>query len=112
KLLTDVIPALLDNTATYAPQDESQATFTKKFVTDNGFIECSELDAALAGASDKAEVILRTINALTPEPGCWTLKDGKRIKLLAAKMDGGVLRLTRIQHDGQRPVEALSISAL
>jgi methionyl-tRNA formyltransferase len=60
------------------------------------------LDAATAGNSDKAELILRTINALNPEPGAWTLRDGKRIKLLEARMDSGVLKLTTVQEEGQR----------
>jgi methionyl-tRNA formyltransferase len=102
RLLVKTIPMLLNGTAVALAQDESRATFTKKFITDNGFIEQSELDAAIAGNSDKAELILRTINALNPEPGCWTLQDGKRIKLLEAKMDGGALKLLTIQEEGQR----------
>ena len=103
QLLIKTIPALLDGTVTPRTQDESRATFTKKFITDNAFVEQSELDAAIAGNSDKAELIVQTIHALNPEPGCWTLKDGKRIKLLEAKMDGGALKLITIQEEGQRP---------
>jgi len=103
RLLIKTIPTLLDGTASPRVQDESRATFTKKFITDNGFVEASEFDAAIAGNSDKAELILRTINALNPEPGCWTLKDGKRIKLLEAKMDSGALKLLTVQEEGQRP---------
>ncbi len=103
ELLVRTIPSLLNGTVAPRSQDESSATFTKKFVTDNGFIEYSELDAAIAGNSDKAELILRTIHALTPEPGCWTIKDGKRIKLLEARMDGSALKLLTIQKEGGRP---------
>ncbi len=102
KLLIQVIPALLDGTVSPQTQDESSATFTKKFTTDNGFIEYSELDAAIAGNSDKAELIVRTIHALNPEPGCWTLQNGKRIKLLEARMDSGALKLITIQEEGQK----------
>lgn len=103
KLLIKTIPALLDGTAASRPQDESRATFTKKFITENGFIEASELDAAIAGASDKAELILRTINALNPEPGVWTLQNGKRVKLLEARMENNALRLLVIQKEGEKP---------
>jgi methionyl-tRNA formyltransferase len=103
RLLIKTIPSLLDGSASPRAQDESHASFTKKFITDNGFIEQSELDAAIAGASDKAELIVRTINALNPEPGAWTLKDGKRIKLLEAKMDSSALTLVTTQEEGQRP---------
>jgi methionyl-tRNA formyltransferase len=101
RLLAKTIPPLLDGTATPRAQDESHATFTKKFTTENGFIEYSELDAAIAGASDKAELIVRTIHAFNPEPGAWTIKDGKRIKLLKARITDGSLKLTTIQRDGE-----------
>ncbi len=103
QLLIKTIPALLDGTASPQAQNESHASFTKKFITDNGFIEQSELDAAITGNSDKAELIVRTINALNPEPGTWTLKNGKRIKLLEARMDGGALKLIKTQAEGQKP---------
>ncbi len=103
RLLIKTIPILLDDNATPLPQDESRASFTKKFVTDNGFVEYSELDAAIAGNSDKAELILRTIHALNPEPGAWTLQNNKRIKLLEARMDGMALKLIATQEEGQKP---------
>ncbi len=102
-LLAKTIPALLNGNTTPLAQDESRASFTKKFVTDNGFVEYSELDAAIAGNSDKAELIVRTIHALNPEPGAWTLQNNKRIKLLDARMDAGVLKLITIQEEGQKP---------
>ncbi len=103
RLLIKTIPALLDGSTTPLAQDESRASFTKKFITDNGFIEYSELDAAIAGNSDKAELIVRTIHALNPEPGAWTLRDDKRIKLLDARMNAGALKLITIQEEGQKP---------
>ncbi len=106
ELLIKIIPTLLDGTAQAQTQDESLATFTKKFTTESGFVKESELDAALAGNSDKTELILRTIHALTPEPGAWTIKDGKRIKLLEARIDGGALKFIKIQEEGQKPRQA------
>jgi methionyl-tRNA formyltransferase len=103
RLLIKTIPALLNGTTTPRVQDESRVSFTKKFITDNGFVEYSELDAAIAGNSDKAELIVRTIHALNPEPGVWTLKDGKRIKLLKARMESGTLKLIETQEEGQKP---------
>jgi methionyl-tRNA formyltransferase len=102
KLLIKVIRALLDGTAKPQAQNESQASYTKKFTTDNGFVEYSELDAATAGNSDKAELIMQTINALNPEPGVWTIKDGKRLKLIEARMDNGALKLVTVQEEGQK----------
>ncbi len=102
RLLIKTIPSLLDGSATPLAQEESRASFTKKFITDDGFIEYSELDAAIAGNSDKAELIVRLIHALNPEPGAWTLRNGKRIKLIEAKMDGKALKLITIQEEGQK----------
>lgn len=103
RLLAKTIPALLDGSAAPRLQDESHASFTKKFVTDNGFVEQSELDAAIAGNSDRTELIVRTIHAFNPEPGAWTLQNGKRIKLLEARMNGNALKLVTIQEEGQKP---------
>jgi methionyl-tRNA formyltransferase len=103
RLLIKTIPVLLNGAVMPRAQDESRASFTKKFITDNGFVEQSELDAAIAGNSDKAELIVRIINALNSEPGAWTLQNGKRIKLLEARMDGGALKLITTQEEGQRP---------
>ncbi len=102
RLLIKTIPIVLHGTIAPRAQDESRVSFTKKFTTENGFIKDTELDAAIAGNSDKAELIVRTINALNPEPGAWTQKNGKRIKLLEARMDDGTLKLLTIQEEGQR----------
>ncbi len=101
QLLIKTIPALLDGTAKPQVQDESQATFTKKFSTENGFIKYSEINAATAGNSDKAALIVRTINAFNPEPGAWTIRNDKRIKLLEARVIDDSLKISKIQKDGE-----------
>jgi methionyl-tRNA formyltransferase len=102
QLLVKTIPRVLDGTAIPCTQDESLATFTKKFMTENGFIKYSELDAAIAGDSDKAALIVRTINAFTPEPGAWTIRNGVRVKLLDANIEHGAFTLKAIQEEGQK----------
>jgi methionyl-tRNA formyltransferase len=102
RLLARIIPALLDGTPSPRAQDESQATLTKKFTTQDGFIEHADLDAALAGDTAKAELTVRIIHALDPEPGAWTIKDGKRIKLLEAEILNGALDLIATQREGEK----------
>lgn len=85
------------------PQDESHATYTKKFTTEDGFIEETELAAAERGGIKAAELITRKINALNPEPGAWTVRNGVRTKLLAAEIKNGALKLTNIQEAGGKP---------
>jgi len=79
------------------------AIFTKKFKTEDGYVAPEDLKDAEAGDSKKAETIFRKIRALNPEPGVWTIRGGKRIKLLESKIADGACKLTKIQEEGQKP---------
>jgi len=110
--LIKVIPDFYAGKLTPQEQDESRATFTKKFVTQDGFVDEKDLEDATgknSGADtnsdeEKARTIFNKINALNPEPGCWTIRDGKRTKLLEAQINiHGSLKLLVIQEEGQKP---------
>lgn len=101
-LLCEFLPRFVQGHTTAVRQPEIQATFTRKFTTEDGFVESGDLDAAIKGDAEKSLAIWRKIRALNPEPGVWTLKDGKRIKLLEAQ-NGGALRLIIIQREGKNP---------
>lgn len=104
--LVATIPSFYSGALTPHAQDESQATFTKKFTTQDGFVDEKSLrDSTMPGNKEKARAILNMINALNPEPGCWTLlNNGKRTKLLEAKLGAnGSLELTVTQEEGQKP---------
>ena len=113
ELLAETLPAYLENRLKPEPQDQTLATFTKKFTTQSGFVSPEELDRALTGnSSELAAAIERKIRALNPEPGVWTsgwsapelgVAADKRIKLLSAKIKDGSLVLTRIQAEGKLP---------
>ncbi len=103
-LLAETLPAFMAGTAAAHPQDHDAATFTKKFSSADAFVDAADLDAATAGNVEKATHILHMVNAFSPEPGCWTMRDGIRMKILAAaRGDHGALRITRIQKEGERP---------
>ena len=85
------------------PQNDADATFTKKFKTEDGFVEPDDLNAAEQGDACKAVSLDRTIRALNPEPGAWTLREGKRLKLLEANVQNGILRLMVTQLEGEKP---------
>lgn len=110
KLLVETIPDFVTDKITPQAQDESKATFTKKFKTEDGFIDEKELAAAIAAdsttanAGGKASEILKKINAFNPEPGAWTIREGKRIKLLKATVRDGRLVLLETQKEGGRPI--------
>lgn len=102
-MLVETIPSFYGGKITPMPQTEADATFTKKFKTEDGFVESDDLRAAENGDPEKAAYLDRKIRALNPEPGVWITRDGKRLKLLEAKITGGALRLTVIQREGEKP---------
>jgi methionyl-tRNA formyltransferase len=92
------------------PQDESRATYTKKFKTEDAFISAAEMGSGTFLPDSEKKVpdpisILRKINAFNPEPGAWTIRDdGKRVKLLKAKIaDDGTLKPLVTQVEGEKP---------
>ena len=94
-LLVETLPKFLDGKIIPEPQDESHATYTKKFKTEDAFVDLEK---------DDMQVIVRKIKALNPEPGTWTIRDGKRTKILEAEIDAnGKLVLKKIQIEGQKP---------
>ena len=95
ELLVSAIPAFLGGKITPKPQDHARATYTKKFETIDGFVEEKELDAALDGDAAASVMAMRKIRALNPDPGAWTIRGGKRVKLV----------LIEIQIEGERPKE-------
>ena len=88
------------------PQDESQATYTKKFSNKDAYIEPLDLEKAQNEGGEIAIQIDRKIRGLNPEPGTWTIKNGKRVKILEAILTvGNKLKLKKIQFEGKKPIE-------
>ena len=94
EMLVELIPKFLKGELVLKPQDGSAATFTKKFTTEDSFVDMEK---------DTPKVILRKIRALNPEPGAWTILNGKRMKLLDAEIKDGRLYLKKIQIEGKKP---------
>ena len=94
-LVVEIIPKLIKGEIRPVTQNETEATHTKKFTAEDGFVDL---------AKDDPMVIDRKIRALNPEPGVWTIQNGKRLKLLEAKLSGGKLVLKKIQREGKNPV--------
>ncbi len=93
-LLIDLLPKYITGEAVPMPQSEAGATYTKKFTSEDGRVDLEE---------DDAVAIWRKVRALNPEPGVWTMKDGRRMKILAADLVDGRLSLTKTQFDGELP---------
>jgi len=107
-LALQIVPKYLSGDLKPQAQNGAEATFTKKFTTEDGFVEESELLRAESGENLALAVLIdRKIRALNPEPGAWTLRQtqGKetRVKLLRAEIQNSRLRLLTIQPEGKKP---------
>lgn len=85
-------------------QDESLATYTKKFTAEDAFIKPEYLEKAQNEGGEIAIKIEQKIRALNPEPGPWTFSNNKRMKILEAELSNGKLKLVKIQTEGKKPI--------
>ena len=92
-LLIEMLPKFVDGKIKLQPQNESEATYTKKFVTQDAYVDL---------AKDNPVIIERKVRAFNPEPGAWTIRDGKRVKILEAEVIDGKLKLKKIQEAGKK----------
>ena len=74
QLLLEVLPRWVKGELTPQPQDEVQATYTKRFEKEDGEIDWT-LPAVELG---------RRVRALNPWPGCYTRWQGKQLKIIEA----------------------------
>jgi methionyl-tRNA formyltransferase len=97
----DLFPNI--DTFSPVPQNDTEATYTKKFASSDGYIEYTDLKKAETDDKELADILDRKIRALNPEPGCWTMENNVRVKLIASEMKDGFLRLKMIQKEGKKP---------
>lgn len=100
ELILKNLPKWLSNEIQPKVQNESEATYTKKFVNE---------DAGADLEKDNLKKIWLKIRALNPEPGTYAilkLKTGKelRLKLLEADFENGNLKLLKVQPEGKKPM--------
>jgi methionyl-tRNA formyltransferase len=104
ELLIDTIPKFYQQKIIPITQDDNLATYTKKFSTQDAYIEWVDLQKAQQEGGLLAIELDRKIRAFNPEPGAWTLIDGKRIKILEAILiNDNKLKLMKIQKEGRKP---------
>ena len=103
-LLIETLPKFIKGEIIPLPQDESHATYTKKFITEDGYVDLQK---------NEPTVIERKIRAFNPEPGVWTMmeikSEKKRVKLLESELVDGRLKLTKIQVEGGKPQDICRI---
>lgn len=115
-LLIETLPKFLKGEITPQPQNENEATYTRKFTTEDGYVDL---------VKDDPLIIERKIRALNPEPGVWTMicpsiftspqdvninlsscnddRLKKRMKILEAVIIDNKLKLKKIQFESQKP---------
>ncbi len=107
ELLVETLPKFINKEIAAVPQNHDLASYTKKFTTEDAYIEPEKLEAALGGNLAEAIRIERMVRALNPEPGVWSDRGGIRIKILGVKIVDNRLKLTKIQEAGKMPVTLL-----
>lgn len=99
ELLMKIVPDYVAGKIQPREQNHAEATFTKKFITEDGFVNL---------VKDEAVLIDRKIRALNPDPGVYTLINKKgeklRLKLLASRLSpDGKLEILSAQLEGKKP---------
>lgn len=104
KLTAKLLADYMAGNVSPVEQDHNAATFTKKFFTLDAYLDWDVLDRALRGDATEAPRIYNMMRALNPEPGVWTTRDGKRMKLLKSSLSPeGALLLHEVQWEGKKP---------
>ena len=97
-LLIKTLPDYIIGKIKPQPQDNSKATYTHKFKTEDGEIK----------TTDTAEQAYDKIRAFNPEPGTyiWFEKNTKklRLKILEAEFANGRLEFKKVQLEGGKPM--------
>lgn len=92
-LLAEVIPQWLDGTLDAVPQDESRATYTRKYTKE---------DAQLDLSNDARENFLK-IRAFDMNPRAYFMDEhDKRVVVTEAKWHDGTLTITRVIPEGKK----------
>jgi len=96
KVLLEFIEPYLKGKITPKVQDEGKATYTKKLLKEDGFINLTGSDPV---------VVNNFIRAMQPWPIAWTyLPNEKRVKLLKSHLYEGKLIIDEVQLEGKTPV--------
>jgi methionyl-tRNA formyltransferase len=115
ELIIHTLSPFITGVITPKEQDHSAATFTKKFTTEDAFIDIHDIEHAQMEGGEIAHQLECKIRALNPEPGTWTMASSfcnmhfgqeKRIKILEADISvANTLIIKKIHREGKNPME-------
>lgn len=125
RMIVELLPHIAAGNVQLIPQPiQSPSPTTRKFTKEDGFVPLEALRAAIEGlAFDEVGVGLlneyalphtaqsldQMVRALTPWPGVWTIRDGKRVKILETKTHKNKLSVHIIQFEGFSPQKDFSL---
>lgn len=75
-------------------QDQTKATFCKMLTKQDSFVQYKDIENPEN---------YNKYRAFYPWPGLWTIKDGKRMKILKCHLDKNKLVLDEVQFEGENP---------
>ncbi len=104
EMFYDLIDSIIWQDYHFADQDHASATFTKKYSSEDAYIDSNVfLKATSSDEIDKAEKMVRALN---PEPGTWTIfktTNGEaRTKILSAQIENGKLTPIKVIPAGKK----------
>lgn len=115
ELVTHTLANVVAGAITPKEQDHDKATLSKKFATEDAFIDIHDIEQAQREGGELAKQLECKIRALNPEPGTWTMASAlcntrfgqeKRIKILEADISAdGKFLIKKLQVEGKNPVE-------
>jgi methionyl-tRNA formyltransferase len=94
KLLAEVIPDWIAGTITPEPQDESKATYTKKFTDEDAQINLR----------DDARKNLLKIRAFDKNPRAYFIDNGKRVIITEARVTDSQLEILKVIPEGKKEI--------
>lgn len=122
EVLVTVLPHIEQGKTVAIPQPPTSSTpMTRKFTKDDGFVPIEALRAAMEGKSfEGVKVRLldefglphspiqidHMVRALTPWPGVWTMKEGKRVIVMQCSLQGTKISSINVKIEGDNfPVQ-------
>jgi len=94
-LILNQLPKWLSGELKSNPQNESEATYTKKIEKADGELK----------DTDSAETNWRKVRAYTPWPGAFFFQDGKRVIIKKARLQGDELIIERVLPEGKKEMD-------
>lgn len=94
KLLIKTIPEWIEGKIKPQAQDETRATYAKILKREDGLIDWKK----------PIDYIDRQVRTLNPEPGTYTLYNGKVLKILKTEIIDNKLMIKEVQLEGKKPM--------